>query len=85
MRPPNEVVLDKKEMDVLIFIIEDRLELLNDLKKGKDFEEDDEKEELTLIRLLDRFKKAGLKWKKQDDGTYETTLPGGNQLIRVES
>lgn len=85
MRPPNELSMGKEEMDALIFIIQDRLELLGDLRKEKEFDNEDEKEELVLVRMLDRFKKAGLKWKKIDDGTYETTLPEGNLLLRVES
>jgi len=85
MRPPNEIVLKKEHMDMLVFVIKDRLELLADLRAEREFDEQDEKEESMLIMMMDRFKKAGLKWKKLKDGMYETTLPEGNQLLRVET
>jgi hypothetical protein len=37
------------------------------------------------LKILDKFRKAGLKWKQTKDGMWETTLPEGNQLIRVET
>jgi len=85
MRPPNEVDMSKLEMDRLIFIIKDRLDLLDDSKGDGFFDADDEKEELMLLKILDKFRKARLKWKQTKDGMWETTLPEGNQLIRVET
>ncbi|MGD9381627.1 MAG: hypothetical protein PVI03_04210 [Candidatus Thorarchaeota archaeon] len=84
MRPPNEISLRKEELDMLMFVIQDRLELLNDLKSEREFDDYDTKEEKFLLGLLEKMRSAGLKWKKLNDGMWETHLPEGNQVIRVE-
>lgn len=86
MRPPNEIVLGKEEMDMLIFVIVDRLECIDEAKRDGCYDDDKDcqKEERVLNSMLERFRSAGLKWKKIHDGMYETHLPEGNQLLRVE-
>ena len=86
MRPPNEVSLSRTDMNMLIFVIIDRLECIDEAKKDGcyDYDKDCQEEERVLNNMLERFKSAGLTWKKLNDGMYETTLQEGNQLLRVE-
>lgn len=85
MESPETVRVWKQDMDVLMFVIRDRLDYLQELRSEGDLDEEDENQEIALNRLLDNFRKAGLKWKMIREGVWETTLPEGNQLFRIRA